>query len=60
MFQELCVPNAALLGVITQSCVTLVQDVPFLTTDGQMMKGSETTQSEPTYRSERDQPESRK
>lgn len=54
------VPNAALLGVIIQSCVTLVKDVPFLITDGQMTKGSETTQSEPTYGSERDQPESRK
>lgn len=38
----------------------LVQDVPFLITDGQMTKGSETTQSEPTYGSEKDQPESRK
>lgn len=45
---------------IIQSCITLVQDVPFLITDGQMTKGSETTQSEPPYRSQRNQPESRK
>ena len=60
VFWGLSVDNSVLLRVSSQSCAMLTKDAPFLDADVQMMRGSETTHSEPTYRSERDQPSSRK
>lgn len=60
VFWELSADNSGLLRISSQSCAILIKDVPFLDTYVRMMRGSETTHSEPTYRSERDQPRSRK
>ena len=57
VFWGLSVDNSVLLRVSSQSCAMLTKDAPFLDADVQMMRGSETTHSEPTYRSERDQQE---